>query len=164
MQQLTVTKKDVVETGSWFFRAEQTPEPGIDNLISRGVVEQDATDAHFTRFRDPSWYRYKQQYTLVGNRFIFGNIIIRIARFHVPTKAVPSDPIDLPIHGLAELQLLDPSESWVVESTIRVDDVSNSTIADKAKTELTNFQKIMDGAIDLHAPNRLCLDTRIKAV
>lgn len=162
-----ITTKDdgTVEGGVWQVRAEQTPEPGVQQFTSRAVTERKADEMDLARMKQTDLFKFKRQYTLIGNRFIYGNVIVCIVRFHIPADGAATEyPIDAPPPSPADLKLLDPSQSWIVEATTRVEDTSNGEITDKAKKELLNFQTFMDGAIDLYVPDRLALDTRVRNV
>lgn len=150
------------EAGPWRIRMEETPEPGVQNMLSRGVVERPAEKADLDRLKSSEWYQFKQQYTQIGNRSIQGNVIIRVVRFYMPAQPNMIDPIDAAPHTVNDLKLLDQSGSCVVEAIVRVETLWNSTITDKAKQELSAFHSYMDGAITLYAPDRLALDTRVK--
>lgn len=126
-------------------------------------MENPATSDDLSRLRDPAWYMYKSQYATLGHRFVYGNIIIRITRLFSP-QTPSDDALQAPLRSTEGLALVDPSGSFMVEATIRVADPSNSKIADQAKQELLAFQTYMDGVLDLYAPDRLALDTRVKGV
>lgn len=153
------------EAGTWHFRAEQTPEPGVQNLTSRAVTERPADDLDVAKFKQSDLFKFKRQYTLIGHRFIQGSVVIRMLRFHIPVDTFQNeDAIDAPPMSSDNLKLLDPSGNWILEVTTRVEDTSNGELTDKAKRELLNFQNLMDGAIDLYTPDRLALDTRVRNV
>lgn len=75
-----------------------------------------------------------------------------------------TDPISSPAPSPKDQKLVDISGSWIIEASLRVEDASNSTLTEKAKQELLAFQETMDGAVDLIAPDRLALDTRVKGI
>ncbi|EME38539.1 hypothetical protein DOTSEDRAFT_29570 [Dothistroma septosporum NZE10] len=173
-----ITKEDdTQEVGDWKFRAEQTPEAGSMTLISRGVVEHKATEAELERLKQPEWYQFRRHYANSGDRFIFGNVIIRIYRMVVPMEEGVNEGLieatPLPIEGM---KLVDASGSLIVESLVRVatPDKTNNiedqarkdkpSVTDSAKEELMKFRARMDGAVDLYAPDRLALDTRARNV
>ena len=146
----------------WVLRSEQTPEPGSPAVISRGVTESNLRDSDAVAFGDPSKYRLTAQYIASGHRFIQNNTIIRIYRI-LPYTSETSPLLRAP-PVVAELTPLDPSGAYIVEACIRVEDRSNARLNDQATKELLEFKKTLDGAIDLHVPDRLALDTRVKGV
>lgn len=97
-----------------------------------------------------------------GNRFIHGNVIVRIYRLLAPVGVPISPQSALPPSQLSELKQLDQSGSFIVEASVRIEDSSNSTLTEQGKKELLDFQATMDGAVDLIAPDRLSLDNRVK--
>lgn len=152
-----VTQHDgSLDYGPWQLRTEATPDPGVPNFTSRRVDQEDYV-VDLAKLH----YDLKRTYTIIGNRFVYGNVIVRIVRFHIPE----SDTIDLAsLTPPADLKLLDPSGNWLVEAVTRVQDLSSTELTDKAKRELLSFQSLMEGAIDFYTPDRFALDTRIRNV
>ncbi|CZT17391.1 uncharacterized protein RCC_03225 [Ramularia collo-cygni] len=155
----------------WIFRVEQTPDPAVEATkpgsgktmhISRDVLERPATDKDMDRFQEPEWYKYRHQYTLSGHQFVAGNIVIRVYRFHEEEYA--GNPINRDLFVPTESNLIDQSGAWVVEAVVRVEDPSITKIMDAAKRELAHFRVAMEGALDLYAPDRLTLDTRVRDI
>ena len=65
---------------------------------------------------------------------------------------------------LSDCQPLDPSGTWLVEAVVRVEDGSNSKLMEQAMQELMSFKKQMEGSVEMRVPDRLAMDTRVKAV
>lgn len=150
-----------LEYGPWQLRAELTPDPGVPNFTSRRVDQEEYVldPADLEEFH--KHYEVKRAYTLIGNRFVYGNVVVRTVRFHVPE----SDTIQIEaLNPPADLKLLDPSGTWLVEAVTRVEDLSSTEVTDKAKRELLSFQSLMEGAIEFYTPDRFALDTRIRSV
>lgn len=131
----------------------------MSNVISRQVTQRDVDSAELEKSQE--LYRFKSKYTLLGHRFVYGNVIVRIVRVHIPIDSTKE--IDI-FSDDQELRLLDPSGNWLVEATTRVEDPSNSELTDKAKKDLLAFQTLMEGAVDFYTPDRFALDTRIRNV
>jgi mediator of RNA polymerase II transcription subunit 18 len=66
----------------------------------------------------------------------------------------------LPNYGA--LKPLDPSGSYILEAKIRVQDLNTTAVSEAAVRELNAFRERMAGCVELNAPERLSLDTRVK--
>ncbi|KAM0715651.1 hypothetical protein Q7P37_009149 [Cladosporium fusiforme] len=148
-------------TDSWRLRVEQTPDPSIKDHTAREVIESDVSDVK--SFEDSGAYRLVGQHYVLGHRFVKGNVIVRIFRVLVTQQQLSADKIlEGPPLALSELQVLDPSGTYMVEVSVRMEDRKNTTIAGQAIAELESFKKNVEGVIDLRVPDRLALDTRVR--
>jgi mediator of RNA polymerase II transcription subunit 18 len=116
----------------WIFRAEQVPEPGTKEWLSRAVTEHVATAEELTRFRSvhegpsdgeakpsPPAYSYKTQYIVRGHRVVHANVVISIFQILVETlqtagtdgAAQKEDPLDRPPPSPASLPSSETSAS-----------------------------------------------------
>ena len=157
-----ITSDPPESTGQWRQRVEQTPDPSVKDHTAREVTENDVKDVK--AFLNPSSYRLLgQQYTL-GHRFVSSNVVIRIFRVLLPAQQqLPADKIlEGPPLPVSELSILDPSGTYVVEVSVRMEDRKNTKIAEQAVAELRVFKQSVEGVIDLRVPDRLALDTRVK--
>ncbi|KAM3420693.1 Mediator of RNA polymerase II transcription subunit 18 [Cercospora zeina] len=158
----------------WTFRAESIPDTGITTYISRTTTSQLATPDQLSLLKQPQFYHLKRQYIQSGSRFIHHNLIIKVVRFYsnppettaattTPPQA-PQDPLSetSPPKNTSQLKLVDASGSFIIEVSIRVEDPTNSSLTEAALGELMRFKSTLDGAIDLIAPDRFLLDTRVK--
>lgn len=154
--------KDSAEAaGPWRLRVEQTPDPNIKDAIAREVTETELGDIE--QFKDPTVFRPKANNYRLGHRFVSGNIIVRIFRILIATQIPPADKLLMGTPPTtAELEILDPSGTYMVEVSIRMEDRKNTKIAEQAHAELKAFKQNMEGCIDLRMPDRLSLDTRVK--
>jgi mediator of RNA polymerase II transcription subunit 18 len=156
-----ITSDSPESTGQWRQRVEQTPDPSVKDHTAREVVENELKDSK--AFLDPSSYRLLGQQYALGHRFVSGNVVIRIFRVLLTTQQLPANKIlegsPLPV---SELNVLDPSGTYVVEVSVRMEDRKNTKIAEQAVAELRVFKQSVEGAIDLRVPDRLALDTRVK--
>jgi mediator of RNA polymerase II transcription subunit 18 len=175
----------------WIFRAEQVPEPGTKEWLSRAVAEHVATTEELAKFRavsksaddarpTPSAYSYKTQYIVRGSRVVHANVVISIFQILVASGATSDDsdqdPLDRPPPSLTDLpssesatsttnskwRLLDPSAGYIIEAAVRVADASNARLTGIAVEELAAFKAEMAGAVDFYMPDRFALDTRVK--
>ncbi|EMC97316.1 hypothetical protein BAUCODRAFT_446689 [Baudoinia panamericana UAMH 10762] len=148
----------------WLLRVEETPQPGVQNLISRSVNELVANSDVLERFREGSgWYRYVNQYLSRGYRFVLNNVVVKITQvYSVPEGTGALEPLDAPIPAMLDCKLVDPTACYLFEAYIRVDDATNTKLLEQATAELLAFKKRMEGAVDLRVPERLALDTKVK--
>lgn len=143
------------------------PDTGITTYISRNTTSQPATPEQLSLFKQPQSYHLKRQYVQSGSRFVHHNLIIKVIRFYSnppETATPPQDPLaeTSPPRTPSQLKLIDASGSFIIEVSICVEDPTNSSLTEAAVAELTRFKSTLDGAIDLIAPDRLLLDTRVK--
>jgi mediator of RNA polymerase II transcription subunit 18, fungi type len=62
----------------------------------------------------------------------------------------------------SDLQLLDKSGSWILQSSVRVLDGSKPESMALGINELKAFKDQMKGVVDLEVGDRLALDTRVR--
>jgi mediator of RNA polymerase II transcription subunit 18 len=184
-------KRLQTSSSPWVFRAEQVPEPGTKEWLSRAVTEHVATTEELAKFRsvnksaDESQpiapaYSYKTQYIVRGSRVVHANVVVSIFQILVasggvgedidqdPLDRAPPSPADLPSSEMAassassSWRLLDPSGAYVIEAAVRVADPSNARLTGIAVEELAAFKVEMAGAVDFYMPDRFALDTRVK--
>lgn len=143
-------------------RLEQTPDPSVKEFTARDVVEREVRDVK--EFEDEGSYRFLGQQYALGHRFVSRNVVVRIFRLlWTQQEALAADKVlEGPPLALSELQVLDPSGTYVVEVSVRLEDRKNTKIASEAVAELEGFRRSVEGVIDLKVPDRLALDTRVK--
>jgi mediator of RNA polymerase II transcription subunit 18 len=175
----------------WVFRAEQVPEPGTKEWLSRAVTEHVAAAEDLTNFRtvnktaddvqpSPPAYSYKTQYIVRGSRVVHANVVISLFQILTaagvtgedndqdPLDRPPPSPTDLPSaestasSDSSSWRLLDPSAAYIIEAAVRVADPSNARLTGIAVEELAAFKAEMAGAVDFYMPDRFALDTRVK--
>jgi len=158
-----ITSDTPESTGQWRQRVEQTPDPSVKDHTAREVIENEVKDPKI--FLDQSSYRLLGQHYSLGHRFVSNNVVIRIFRVLLSPaqQQLPADKIleGPPLH-VSELSVLDPSGTYVVEASVRIEDRKNTKIAEQAVAELRVFKQSVEGVIDLRVPDRLALDTRVK--
>lgn len=111
-----------------------------------------------------SSYSYVNQYMAIGHRFVHSNVIARITKiWTVPEGTGALEPLDAPNPLMDECKPLDQSGTYLIEAIVRVEDGSDSTLIERASRELLSFKKQLEGCLDLRTPDRLSLDTRVKA-
>jgi mediator of RNA polymerase II transcription subunit 18 len=156
-----VTSDPPESVGSWRVRVDQIPDPSVKDHTAREVIESEVRDVN--AFEDAQTYRFLGQQYFLGHRFVIGNVIVRIFRVLLTQQQLPRDQVlEGPPLPLSDLQLFDPSDTYMVEVSVRMEDRKNTKIADQAIAELLTFQRTVEGVIDLRVPQRLALDTRVK--
>lgn len=142
-------------------RVEQTPDPSVKDCTARETEEIEVGDVK--EFEDLEAYRLMGQQYFLGHRFVSGNVVVRIFRLLWTQQSLATDKVlEGPPLPLTELQVLDPSGTYMVEVSMRMEDRKNTKIAQEAIAELERFRASVEGVIDLRVPDRLALDTRIK--
>lgn len=64
--------------------------------------------------------------------------------------------------SLDSLKPLDASGAFVLEARIRIEDRTKPSLVSAATDELGSFRDLMKGSVDMKAPDRLALDTRVR--
>lgn len=103
------------------------------------------------------------QLIVSGCHFVQDNVVIRVMRVYRLKQPAQDDPVTTTPPNKADVLPLDGSGAYIVEASVRTTDDSGSELREKVKRELTAFSKGLEGAIDFHAPDRLALDTRVRA-
>lgn len=96
-----------------------------------------------------------------GHRFVHDNIVISIWRplqepgarslLTEPKAVLPAFDILQPLDG-----------SYLIEAKIRIQEIEKAVVVKAATDELNAFKASMKGCVELFAPERLSLDTRVK--
>lgn len=98
-----------------------------------------------------------------GDRFIHQNIILSLHRL-LPAPASGgsqgSPPKEAP--QLDTLKPLDPSNAYVLQASIRIQEGSKPESISVGINELKAFKELMKGVVELDVGDRLALDTRVK--
>ena len=164
-RQLYQPRIGLTDSNAWTLKVEELPQPGIQNMISRGYAEKVLAESDLDLYRGGSTQqKYVNQYLLDGHRCIHGNVVISMTKIlMVPEGTGALEPLDAPLPVLDECKMLDPSGSYLLEACVRAEDGNNSKLMEQARDELLAFRKHMEGAIDLRVPDRLALDTRVKS-
>jgi len=87
--------------------------------------------------------------------------VLSLFRILRNSDAIPgSSATTLP--SLDSLKLLDASGAFVLEARIRIEDRTKPSLVSAATDELGSFRDLMKGSVDMRAPDRLALDTRVR--
>lgn len=66
------------------------------------------------------------------------------------------------IPPLASLRPIDPSNTYILQASIRVQDGGSPEAMTIGMNELKNFKEAMKGVVDMEVGDRLALDTRFR--
>ncbi|KAF2864106.1 hypothetical protein K470DRAFT_209019 [Piedraia hortae CBS 480.64] len=158
--------RDVLnERSSWILRAEDLPVAGNPTVISRSVLVNVAGSTEVVeQYREAGGnYKFVNQYLLQGHRFTHHNLNIRVGQILCTPKEVgKSEPLEAAPPGVDQCSALDPSGAYLFEVSGSVNDNNNSDLTNAVRKELAEFQQKMKGVLDVHAPDRLSMDPRVK--
>lgn len=127
---------------------------------------------HLRRSRADS-ISYSSEYMLEGHRIIHNNIILLLYRLLRPPKE-GMDGFNTSAGGTENESMLnsmpdhgswapfDPSGSYILQASIRVQDGSKPESITLGITELQAFKEMMKGVVDLEVGDRLAMDTRVR--
>lgn len=142
-------------------RISQEPEPGSPHVLSRSLTIEKVQD--LAQYEDVTRFRVMERPQIhTGHHFVHGNVVIRVYTLLLPVTPGEKIPRMDFIDYKDDYALLDSSGTCIVEASIRLEDRSNSKLADSAVKELLDLKRLLQGAIELYAPDRLALDTRVK--
>lgn len=144
-------------------RYVETPEPETKAFILRRVDESDVTANDLQKYADPNKFSRVADYYIEGQRLTCRDIDISLYR-HILAGTADNGTTADERDGLKldDMKLLDPSGAFIVEATVRIDDRTKPALVLTATEELTWFRSEMKGSIEMRAPERLSLDTRVR--
>jgi mediator of RNA polymerase II transcription subunit 18, fungi type len=107
--------------------------------------------------------RFVSEYYTEGHRFVHENVVLYLHQIlHEPgVRSLETSPKPVP-PAFDQLKPLDPSGAYILEAKIRVQDLNNTVVSEKAVAEMNKFRASMKGCVEMSAPERLWLDTRVK--
>ena len=92
----------------------------------------------------------------------YQNILILLYRpLRLPETIDPLAQSQSPL-DLTSPKPLDPSGTWILQASIRVQDGSKPEIMTKGMNELKAFKDMMKGVVEMEVGDRLALDTRMR--
>jgi mediator of RNA polymerase II transcription subunit 18 len=108
-------------------------------------------------------YRFVSEYYVEGHRFVYDNVVIFLHRIlHEPgVRSLETAPKGA-LPKFEDLKPFDPSGAYIIEAKIRVQDINNTAVSDAGVEELNRLKNQMKGCVELSAPERLLLETRVK--
>jgi len=170
---------DDASARSWLMRAQEIPEPETKTVTLRQVRETEVTGANVQNMLESGNYRLGLQlsskrgnadccsscvkeFFLEGHRFVHKNVVLTVFRLLRANAIQPPSAPMATLPSLESLVPLDPSGGFVLEARVRVDDRSKPKLVSAATDELNAFREMMRSSIDMKAPDRLALDTRVR--
>ena len=105
---------------------------------------------------------YTTEYVLSGHQFIHGNLILLLHHhLRVPTTPSSLSPQDR-VPAINTLQPLDPSGTYLLQASIRVQDGNKPESMSMGINELKAFKDLMKGVVEMEVGDRLALDSRAR--
>ncbi|KAF2018170.1 hypothetical protein BU24DRAFT_344776 [Aaosphaeria arxii CBS 175.79] len=158
-----VAKQDAVSESQWSHEWHDLPDPVDRGVLVRQTTNSGAIEGNAHAYAIALGNKFVSEFYIEGNQYVLGNVVIFLHRIlHEPgVRSLETEPkIDLP--SFSALSPLDPSGAYILEAKIRVQDLNNPALLDTGIQELQGFKKHMKGCVELHVPDRLTLDTRVK--
>lgn len=147
---------------SWTLRIQDIPEPEAKSVTLRKVVEVDVAPEDVNQYLDATKYRFIGEYIVEGQRVICKDVVLSLHRvLKVPIADAKPGPVTT-LPPLEDLVLLDVSGAFVLEATVRIEDRTKPTLVQTANDELNWLKTKMKGVVELRAPERLALDSRVR--
>ena len=106
-----------------------------------------------------SYTRHVSTYTISGCRFTHHSTSLLLYRIGLPPTAAEIEPTS---SGLAQMRLLDPSGTYILQASLRVQDGSKVETMTKGVNELLGLKETLKGVVELEIGDRLALDTRVR--
>ena len=103
--------------------------------------------------------RHVSSYTISGHRFTHHSICLLLYRILLPASKEKNDSTS---DGLPEPRLLDPSGTYILQASVRVQDGSKVETMTKGVNELLGLKETLKGVVELEIGDRLALDTRVR--
>ncbi|MDI1487143.1 MAG: Mediator of RNA polymerase II transcription subunit 18 [Ramalina farinacea] len=156
------TKEGNNDAAKWSIQFRDLPEVVQKRPVtSRLVADIPIVDSDPITAMAGLGYSYKSSYYLTGHRFTHLNTSLLLIKAVMPqTGESPehvSDSEDV-VNG----QLVDPSGSYLIQASIRVQDGSKVELMNRATAELMNLKETLKGVVDLEVGDRLAMDTRVR--
>ena len=101
--------------------------------------------------------RHVSTYTISGHRFTHHSISLLLYRITLPAAENDSTTNEPP-----HTRLLDPSGTYILQASVRVQDGSKVETMTKGVNELLSLKETLKGVVELEIGDRLALDTRVR--
>ena len=106
-----------------------------------------------------SYTRHVSSYTISGYRFTHHSTSLLLYRIGLPATAAEIEPTS---SGLPQTRFLDPSGTYILQASLRVQDGSKVETMTKGVNELLGLKETLKGVVELEIGDRLALDTRVR--
>ncbi|KAK2763910.1 Mediator of RNA polymerase II transcription subunit 18 [Arachnomyces sp. PD_36] len=154
------------ENQGWKMEFRDIPEAGTRTAVTSRLMGMATIPRGDVVAVMDSWgYDYISEYIIEGNTFILDDIVIFLHRvLNFPATDGQEDPKTPRQHlpPLEELQPLDPSGSYVLQTAITVQDSGNPDLLRAASQHLLELKERLKAVVKLEPADRLALDTRAK--
>ena len=115
---------------------------------------------------DSIYSRHVSTYTISGHRFTHHSVSILLYRITLPppppTTVTEDDSAASAEPAAPQARLLDPSGTYILQASVRVQDGSKVETMSKGVNELLNLKETLKGVVELEIGDRLALDTRVR--
>ncbi|KAF2809570.1 uncharacterized protein BDZ99DRAFT_388906 [Mytilinidion resinicola] len=162
----TLTEDDFKEQKSqapWTHQFNDVPDTGDRGVTVRMVSGTDFVEGDPHAYMAAFGNNFVSEHYMDGHRYVHKNILILLHQVLTepgPRSAEQSPKPSLPTFD--SLTPLDPSGTYILQASIRVVDNGSPALIDLGVEELKAFKNLMKGCVELDAPDRLVLDTRVK--
>lgn len=144
----------------WVLQFRDLPEvPRQRAVTSRFIADIPVTSGDPMEFMKALDYSHVSTYTISGHRFTHNSASLVLYRVTLPAAAVKTDSAS---GGPSQTRLLDPSGTYILQVSVRVQDGSKVETMTKGVNELLGLKETLKGVVELEIGDRLALDTRVR--
>lgn len=144
----------------WVLQFKDLPEVARQRAVtSRLVAEIPITSGDPVEFMKALDYSHVSTYTISGHRFTHHSASLLLYRVTLPANMVGNGSTS---GGLHQARLLDPSGTYILQASVRVQDGSKVETMTKGVNELLGLKETLKGVVELEIGDRLALDTRVR--
>ncbi|CAD6591422.1 MAG: Mediator of RNA polymerase II transcription subunit 18 [Alectoria sarmentosa] len=158
--QLVAEVEEGRDEEQWVLQFRDLPEVARQRAVtSRLVADVPVTSGDPMEFMKALDYSHVSTYTISGHRFTHHSASLVLYRVTLPATAVRSDSTS---GGPPQARLLDPSGTYILQASVRVQDGSKVETMTKGVNELLGLKETLKGVVELEIGDRLALDTRVR--
>ncbi|KAL9130998.1 MAG: hypothetical protein Q9175_006881 [Cornicularia normoerica] len=144
----------------WVLQFRDLPEVVRQRAVtSRLVADIPITSGDPMEFMKALDYSHVSTYTISGHRFTHQSASLLLYRVTLPATAAESESTN---GGRPQARLLDPSGTYILQASVRVQDGSKVETMTKGVNELLGLKETLKGVVELEIGDRLALDTRVR--
>ncbi|KAF2672868.1 hypothetical protein BT63DRAFT_138670 [Microthyrium microscopicum] len=153
------TSSEPLTNDDWRLVFWDIMDPAIKEVMMRAAMETeletDDVEAYMTNLQ------YKQHNHLIfdGQQYVYGNIVLHLHTLRHFLDPQPTEPTS-PLPKLGDIPPVDPN-SYLLQATVRVTDGTNTDQVKQGIAELQVLQQRLENIIDLYAPGRFDMPSRI---
>ncbi|KAK4691231.1 hypothetical protein P7C71_g5721, partial [Lecanoromycetidae sp. Uapishka_2] len=149
----------------WILQFRDLPEVARPRAVtSRLISDVPIISGDPIKFMSALDYSHTSSYLLKGHRFTHLSTNIQIYRLSIPPLSLSQNSASSAstIANDPMTRLLDPSGTYVLQASVRVEDGSKVETMTRGVNELLNLKETLKGVVELEMKNRLALDTRAR--